>query len=424
MTNDSIAAVLTALAAGQIDAETARIAIDKLSQSNVQVQVPDPDSASSADAPAFQVSATGDVTEPIGPRPGEKDPASGEPPTSSEESHREQVDRAHSEEARAEEGHVVPSSGPVVEEAAEEPVVEIIGFDDPDPEAEEVVIEPDRVVTAVESPSSLTDVANSAGAMLREAGGLAAHTLGRLGRLAGGVLNDVRTDIVTPAAPAASQVVVPSPRLPGDTRKVVVRSVGRRVRIVADPTVATIKVKGPHKLRRSQTTLEVLTEGEIGLNFDFMTMVNPPRSAEDLRSLGFGPELEVRVNPEITVEAEVVGSRLITMNVPHIGRVRVTVGGAKLIGVHEIGDALIQACNATVQGMWTSGKSRVKVESGNLTLKISPDSNVTARAITQLARVAWPGGVGGALDEFVVGDGAANLQLDVVLGRASVRVEN
>ena len=74
--------------------------------------------------------------------------------------------------------------------------------------------------------------------------------------------------------------------------------------------------------------------------------------------------------------------------------------------------------------MWTSGKSRVKVESGNLTLKISPDSNVTARAITQLARVAWPGGVGGALDEFVVGDGAANLQLDVVLGRASVRVEN
>ena len=306
---------------------------------------------------------------------------------------------------------------PVVVDESGEPQVASVEFESP--EAEQIDQEPaaDHEPSATPQPS-LADVAATAGAVLREAGGLAAHTLGRLGKLAGGMFTEMRPE------PSPTQVVVPPARLVGDTRKVVVRSVGRRVRIIADSSVQTIKVTGPHTMRRSQTTLEVLTEGEIGFNLDVVGLINPLRSVEDVRTASFGPELEVRVNPLLVVDAEVVGSRLIIQDVPMIGRVRVTVGGATLSGVREVRDALVQACNATVTGRWTSGRSRVKVESGNLTLRIAPDSNVTARASTQLGRVAWPGDVQGSLDEFVVGDGAANLQLDVVLGRAQVRVEH
>lgn len=387
MTHDSIAAVLQALAAGQIDAETARIALDRLSRPSSEA-----DPIDLYDTPPARA-----MTDEFGP-----DASAGT-----------QAPSRHDEE--------VVETEPVVADPQDEPRVEPVEFDEPDPSAEEINPEPSPSTpdpSATPDQATLADVAATAGAVLREAGGLAAHTLGRLGRLAGGMLGESRPGATN------SRVVVPPARLAGETRKVVVRSVGRRVRIVADSSVPTIKVSGPHTLRRSQTTLEVLTEGEIGFNLDVIGLVNPLRSVEDLRTASFGPELEVRVNPLLVVDAEVVGSRLIVQDVPMIGRVRVTVGGASLLGVREVGDALVQACNATVAGRWTSGRSRVKVESGNLTLRITPDSNVTARARTQLGRVAWPGDVQGTLDEFAVGDGTANLQLDVVLGRAQVRVEN
>ena len=385
---DSIAAVLQALAAGEIDAETARLAIDRLSRP----------------APG------GDHADPV-------DHYDTPPARAMEEDPVEPEGDASVEQAPEVPVEEIVEPEPVVIDQAGEPEVESVEFETSDTE------QVDREPAAEHEPTStpqptLADVAATAGAVLREAGGLAAHTLGRLGKLAGGMLGEMRPE------PSPTQVVVPPARLVGDTRKVVVRSVGRRVRIIADSSVQTIKVTGPHTMRRSQTTLEVLTEGEIGFNLDVVGLINPLRSVEDVRTASFGPELEVRVNPLLVVDAEVVGSRLIIQDVPMIGRVRVTVGGATLSGVREVRDALVQACNATVTGRWTSGRSRVKVESGNLTLRIAPDSNVTARASTQLGRVAWPGDVQGSLDEFVVGDGAANLQLDVVLGRAQVRVEH
>ena len=206
--------------------------------------------------------------------------------------------------------------------------------------------------------------------------------------------------------------------------RLVLRSVGRRVRLVGDPRVATIAADGPHTLRRQGVTLEVNTEGELGLNLDQFSVIRPPRSLEDLRVLGLGKELVVRVNPLIPVDAEVTGSRLTTVGIPYLGKIRVSAGGAELSGVVEVRDALVQAGGATISGPLSGGRSVVRVESGNLSVKLSSDASVTVRAQTQLGKVSWPGDTTGDVDEYVIGSGAGRLELGVVIGRAVVRIED
>ena len=49
--------------------------------------------------------------------------------------------------------------------------------------------------------------------------------------------------------------------------------------------------------------------------------------------------------------------------VPHLGKVRVTAGAAKLLDVAEINDALVQAGQATIKGTIKTGRNRVRAES-------------------------------------------------------------
>lgn len=270
----------------------------------------------------------------------------------------------------------------------------------------------------------IDDVAATAGEVLKDAGDFAKHAWQRIGAFA--------TSVVTPeehAAPAAATGEAENPEQPArpagsrGIERLVLRSVGRRVRLVGDPRVATIAVDGPHTLRRQGVTLEVSTEGELGLNLDGFSVVRPPRTVEDLRVLGFGRELVVRVNPAIPVDAEVTGARLTTLDVPFLGKIRVSAGGANLNGVSQIVDALIQAGGASLAGPLSAGRSRVRVESGNLTLQLTQDANLTIRSETQLGRISWPGEPHGELDEFVVGNGSAHLELGVVMGRAVVRIQ-
>lgn len=203
--------------------------------------------------------------------------------------------------------------------------------------------------------------------------------------------------------------------------KVVVRAVGRRVRIVGDASVATLSADGPHVLRRTGKTLEVTSDGEIGPSFGGFSIIRPPRSVDDLRTLGFGKELLIRVNPVIPVDVEVTGGGLAVTDVPVLGKVRVTVGSCTIDGVNEIEDALVQTGSATVKGDICQGRSRVRVESGALTVVLGEKSNVTVRAESQLGRVVWPGEPSGKLDEYVAGNGSARLDVGVVMGQASIK---
>jgi hypothetical protein len=191
---------------------------------------------------------------------------------------------------------------------------------------------------------------------------------------------------------------------------------------VGESSVATLAADGPHVLRRNGSVLEVSSDGELGASLDGFSILKAPRNLDEFRSLGLGKELFLRVNPDIEVDVEVTGGSLNTERVPHLGKVRLTAGAAKLLDVEQIKDALIQAGQATVKGTITRGRSRIRAESGSLSIQLGDASNVTVHGESQLGKVTWSGGHSGAGDEVVMGNGSARLDVEVVMGHASVKV--
>lgn len=202
--------------------------------------------------------------------------------------------------------------------------------------------------------------------------------------------------------------------------RISVRAVGRRVRIVGDPSVATASAEGPHVLRRNGSVLEVTSDGEIGPNLDGFSILRPPRSLDEVRAMGLGKELYLRINPAIIVDVEVTAGHLQCAKLPYLGKVRVTAGGAELSDIAEVNDVLVQAGSATVKGSIATGRSRVRVESGQLTIDLADDSNVTVRGEAQLGRISWSGSHTGQVDEVVLGNGSARLDVGVVMGWANI----
>lgn len=204
--------------------------------------------------------------------------------------------------------------------------------------------------------------------------------------------------------------------------RVSVRAVGRRVRIVGDAGVATISADGPHVLRRNGSVIDVSSDGELASVDGFQLLRGAPRSLDEFRSLGLGKELLIRVNPSLLIDVEVIAGRLHTEAVPRLGRVRMTAGGGKLLDVAEIADALVQAGQATVTGAISSGRSRIRVESGSLNLDLGDTCDVTVHSDAQLGKVSWGGEQSGiAADEVVLGHGNARLDIEVVMGHASIK---
>ena len=204
--------------------------------------------------------------------------------------------------------------------------------------------------------------------------------------------------------------------------RISIRAIGRRVRIVGETSVATVSADGPHVLRRNGSVLEVSSDGELGASLDGFSILRAPRSLDDFRALGLGKELFLRVNPNIIVDVEVTAGTLNTERLPRLGKVRVTAGGAKLLDVTEINDALVQAGQATISGAFATGRNRIRAESGSLSITLQDDSDVTVKGEAQLGKVNWTGGHSGAGDEVIMGNGSAKLDIEVVMGYAAVQV--
>lgn len=203
--------------------------------------------------------------------------------------------------------------------------------------------------------------------------------------------------------------------------RVSVRAVGRRVRIVGDSSVATASVEGPHVIRRNASALEIVSDGDIGPNLDGFSLLRPPRNFEDLKTMGLGKELLVRVNPSLTVDCEVTAGNLQADNVPYLGKVRVTAGGIGITGAAELDDVLVQAGSATIKGTLNTGRSRVRVESGSLGIELDDHSNVTIRGEANLGKIFWSEPSDGDMDEIIMGTGVARLDIGVVMGFATVK---
>lgn len=202
--------------------------------------------------------------------------------------------------------------------------------------------------------------------------------------------------------------------------RVTIRSVGRRVRVVGDWSVPSVAVTGPHTLRRAGSVLEVTAEGQ-PVPLENFNLLKLPRSFDDLKNLGLGAELVVQVNPRFAVDAEVTGSGLSIEGVPTLGRIRVSAGAANLRGVRQAADVLVQMGGALVEGPLAEGRSRVKCESGALTVHLTEGANVTVRGTASMGRINWPGEGLGAVDEWVVGNGSGRLDVEIVMGMATVK---
>ncbi len=117
-------------------------------------------------------------------------------------------------------------------------------------------------------------------------------------------------------------------------------------------------------LRRNGSVLEITSEGDFGPSIDGFALLR--NQSFDVKSLGIGKELAVRVNPpELIVDAELTAGSLTTEQIAHLGKVRVTAGGAKLNDVQQAEDVLVQTGQATLNGRFTVGRSRVRCESGS-----------------------------------------------------------
>lgn len=304
--------------------------------------------------------------------------------------------------------------------AAEEPVeAEVVDAPEADPEpAEEPEEKPRRAA------SDDTDTQRDEPQREGWEGGrpqFATHTRDFIRRAASGVQDAAaRAKASAQAKPSTGTSDADALGAAQGVERVVIRSTGQRVRVIGDPAVSTLTADGPHVLRRTGKVLEVTGNADLGPSLKGFSVVRPPKSLDDLRTIGLGRELVVRVNPAFVLDVEVLGSSLRVTDVPVLGRVRVTAGGATLTGVREVQDALVQAGSATVEGPVQQGRSRIRVESGNLTMTLEPKSNVTVKAEAQIGKVIWPI-EGHRMDEYVLGNGSARLDLVAVMGRVVIR---
>jgi len=203
--------------------------------------------------------------------------------------------------------------------------------------------------------------------------------------------------------------------------KVLVRATGRKVKIVADPHVSTAAAEDVHQVKRAGSTLEIVGDKEFSGVVDAFSWAKSVRGLDDVKALGIGKELTVRVNPALPVDIDLTGCSLVVTDVPHIGKVRLTAGVATITGARVVTDVLLQAGQATIGGRFTNGWSRIRGESGQIAVDVAKDSDVIIRADAQLGRVTWEG----AKDtdgELTLGAGSAHLDVAVVIGHAAVRV--
>jgi hypothetical protein len=209
--------------------------------------------------------------------------------------------------------------------------------------------------------------------------------------------------------------------VPAEVQRVMIRAIGRRVRLIGEPSVTGVAVDGPHSVKRDGDTLTVTSDGDMGVSIDGLSMLRT-RSMGDLTSQvgGFVKELQVRVNPRLRVEVEVTGGTVTAERLPALTRVRVTAGTARVADVDGPIDLLVQAGSASLDAQLTKGRSRVRVESGSANVHLRRGSDVRVHSDAQLGRVTWAGAVNGPSTDVEIGQGRAALDVEVLVGAAQI----
>jgi hypothetical protein len=244
----------------------------------------------------------------------------------------------------------------------------------------------------------------------------------------------IQDDVMPPVAetgPVSEPVQDPVPEpaetehstmpVPAGVQRVIIRAIGRRVRLIGEPAINGVAVDGPHVIKRDGDTLAINSDGDMGVSIDGFSMLRN-RSVGDIKSHvnGFAKELSIRVNPSLQVEIEVTGGSVVAERLPGLTRVRVTAGTAKVSDVDGPIDLLVQAGSATLDAQLTKGRSRVRVESGAATVTLRRGSDVRVHTEAQLGRVTWTGAVNGQSKDVEIGRGRGALDVEVLVGTAQI----
>ncbi|MDR2895639.1 MAG: hypothetical protein LBV30_03155 [Propionibacteriaceae bacterium] len=202
--------------------------------------------------------------------------------------------------------------------------------------------------------------------------------------------------------------------------KVLIRATGRRVKVLADENIATAAAEDVHQVKRKGSLLMVIGDREFSGVIDALSWARSIRGLDDVKALGIGKELIVRVNPALEVDLELTGSSLTVVGLPHLGKVRLTAGAANISQASQVSDLLLQAGQASISGRFVDGWSRFRCESGQITVDVEAGSDAVIRGEVQLGRISWDGAQpeGG---QVTVGRGRAQLDLGVVVGHGLIR---
>jgi len=224
-----------------------------------------------------------------------------------------------------------------------------------------------------------------------------------------------------PAAPTVDAVHVP----PAAPTSLVVHAGGVKLTVVADPTVDTVVVDGPHALRREGTTIALDVPSGDGWR-----TTPPPRLLRWVPAVwtgGRGEKVHVRVNPALatTVEATACAVEITGL------RAALTLGGsASSVTVRDHEGALHggMAMGSLAVVATVAAPSDLTCELGSLDVRLTSRSDVTVTATSELGevKVAGPGHAfaetSTSHETLVVGAGAHPFTLSVRLGSASVVV--
>lgn len=217
----------------------------------------------------------------------------------------------------------------------------------------------------------------------------------------------------------------PSPRA---VDRIDVRASHRRVRLVGDPSVATYAVEGPHHIRRDGDTLQITGETVPLPRSDTWTLLSGGTFRELAEQIqqGVGPHLEltVRIRPDLAVGVEVIAGSVYSERLPALDHVRVTGGSARVWDVTEPIDLLVQAGSAQVSMRQTHGRSRLRTESGSLNVTLVGGTDARVRHEVQLGRFNAQPERSMKDGEFTLGTGSAEIDIDVLMGSATVVVKN
>jgi hypothetical protein len=230
----------------------------------------------------------------------------------------------------------------------------------------------------------------------------------------------------TGSADSGAAAGEPGPPALPDVTRVSIRAVSRGVRLVADPTVTTVSIDGPHVVRRDGSTLIVTGEpGSLPNEEGFSFLMLSAGRWRDL--LPKHQTMTVRVRPDLAVGVEITAGSLTSEGARALDHVRVTAGSAKITGVTEPVDVLVQAGSVDLSMVPKHGHSRVRCESGSLKLRLGPGSDVRVDTDIQLGKVTMipPTLAHGANKEpknVMVGGGTATLDVEVVMGSAQIEV--